>query len=104
LHIDEFRKRGARVVAVVVDPVAQNAAVTRKLGLGFPILSDPDLAMIDAYGLRHANGIPGSDIARPATFVLDANGVVRWRDLTENYRVRPRPEDVLRAVDAVAER
>lgn len=27
------------------------------------------------------------------------DGVVRWRDLTENYRVRPRPDDVLRAID-----
>ena len=97
--MDEFRRRGATLLAVVVDPVEKNAEVASALGLEFPILADPDLAVIDRYGLRHAHGIPGADIARPATFVLDGDGMVRWRDLTENYRIRPRPEDVLRAID-----
>jgi peroxiredoxin len=97
--MDDFRRRGARVVAVVVDPPDRNAQVVRELGLDFPVLSDPDLAVIDRFGLRHAGGIPGADIARPATFVLDRDGVVRWRDLTENYRIRPRPDDVLRVID-----
>jgi peroxiredoxin len=97
--MDDFRRRGARVVAVVVDPVSKNAEVARRLGLEFPILADPDLTVIDRFGLRHAGGIPGADIARPATFVLDGEGVVRWRDLTENYRIRPHPDDVLRAID-----
>ena len=29
-------------------------------------------------------------ISRPATFVLDAEGIVRWRDLTGNFRLRIR--------------
>jgi peroxiredoxin len=86
----------------VVDPVEQNAAVARKLGLEFPIVSDPGLAVIDRYGLRHVNAVPGVDVARPATFVLDGAGVVRWRSLTENYRIRPHPDDVLRALDGLA--
>jgi len=97
--MDDFRRRGARVVAVVVDPPDRNAQVVRELGLEFPIVSDPDLTVIDQFGLRHADGIPGADIARPATFVVDGDGVVRWRDLTENYRIRPRPDDILRALD-----
>lgn len=40
-------------------------------------------------------------ISRPATYVLDADGVVRWRDLTDNFRLRPRPADVLAAIDAL---
>ncbi len=99
--MDEFRGRGARVVAVVVDPVEKNAAVAAARSLEFPILADPDLAVIDRYGLRHSEGIPGQDIARPATFVLDRDGVVRWRDLTDNYRVRPRPDDILRVLDGL---
>ena len=86
---------------MAVDPVEQNAAVVRKLGLEYPILADPDLAMTDAYGLRHVGGHGSADIARPATFVVDANGVVRWRDLTENFRIRPHPQDVLRAIDGM---
>ncbi len=89
------------VLAVAVDPVEKNAEVVERLGLEFAILADPDLAVIDRYGVRHAEGIPGADIARPATFILDREGVVRWRDLTENYRVRPSPDDLLRAIDGL---
>lgn len=86
---------------MVVDPVERNAEVAASLGLDYRIAADPDLAAIDAYGLRH--DAPGFDapIARPATFVIDADGIVRWRDLTENYRLRPRPEQILAVLDGL---
>jgi peroxiredoxin len=37
-------------------------------------------------------------VPRPATIVLDRDGVVRWFSVTRNVQVRPDPEDVLRAV------
>jgi hypothetical protein len=36
--------------------------------------------------------------ARPAEFLLDSTGVVRWRNLTENMFVRARPEQLLNAI------
>jgi hypothetical protein len=48
--------------------------------------------------LLHAGaGINGHDVARPAEFLLDAKGTVRWINLTENYWVRARPEQILEA-------
>jgi len=90
------------VVAVSVDPVAKNREVVEKLGLEFPILSDADRRVIAAYGVVHRHGgMGGTDIARPAVFVIGPDGVVRWRGLTENWRVRERPQhllDVLRSL------
>jgi peroxiredoxin len=86
------------VVAVVVDPVQQNAEVVNQLGLSYRVLSDPEMQVIDAYDLRHPDGGPSGTVARSATFVLDKNGVVRWRDLTDNFRLRPKPEDVVAEV------
>jgi hypothetical protein len=40
-------------------------------------------------------------IARPAELLLDPSGTVRWRDLTDDYRVRARPEAVLEAFDGI---
>jgi peroxiredoxin len=48
--MDEFKKRGVTVAGVVVDPVETNAQLQRDAGLEFPILSDPDFRLIDAYG------------------------------------------------------
>jgi peroxiredoxin len=75
LSSEEFGRRGARVFGVVVDPVATNAELARDAGLAFPILSDPDLRTVDAYGLRHAAGHDGEDIALSASVLIDADGV-----------------------------
>jgi len=88
---------------VVVDPPETNADLARDAGLDFPILSDPDLHIVDAYGLRHVGGGPdGRDIARSASVLVDGAGIVRWTSVTRNFRVRPMPADVLTAIDALA--
>lgn len=65
-------------------------------GYTFTFLSDPNAETIRRYDLVHAGaGINGHDIARPGEFLLDASGTVRWVNLTENYWVRARPEQIL---------
>ena len=49
--------------------------------------------------LHPGAGPKSADIARPAEFLIDSNGVVRWANLTENIAVRARPEQVLKAFD-----
>ena len=97
-RIDGIHERGAEVVAVSVDAPEESAKLARALGLTFPLLSDPDLATIDAYGVRH-DVDEGLSIARPAVFVLDGEGRIRWRHFTDNWRVRVRPQEVLAALD-----
>ena len=72
--------------------------LAQKAGYSFPLLSDPRAETIRRYDLVHGGaGIKGQDIARPAEFLLDSSGVVRWINLTENYWVRARPEQILEA-------
>ena len=78
-----------RPVAISVDAPAVSADLARKAGYTFPILSDRDASVIRRYDLLHA------DVARPAEFLIDRTGTVRWRNLTEDYRVRARPEEML---------
>ena len=100
--MDEFRARGCAVAGVVVDPPETNATLAQQAGLTYPILADPDLQAIDAYGLRHAGAGPdGRDIAHSASVLIDARGVVGWRLVTDNFRRRPLPRTVLVAVDAL---
>ena len=103
LNIDALRRRGCAIAGVVVDPPETNAALALQADLHYPILSDPTLHAIDAYGLRHAGAGPeGQDIAHPASVLIDGAGVVRWTSVTRNVRVRPTPTDVLAAVDALS--
>jgi Peroxiredoxin len=99
-RLSEFDARGVRVVGISVDPPEVNRRQSQKLGYTFPLLSDPDTRVIRRYDvLHHGMGPKGSDIARPAEFLLDSNGIVRWVNLTENIAVRARPEQVLEAFE-----
>jgi peroxiredoxin len=81
-----------------VDTPEINRDMLSKSGYSFTFLSDPKAEVIRRYDLVHTGaGINGQDIARPAEFLLDADGVVRWVNLTENYWVRARPEQVMEA-------
>lgn len=94
-RLNDIRAADAELLAISVDPVATSKKLAADLKLTYTLLSDPELKVIDAYGVRHPGGNDGQDIARPATFILDRDGVVRWRDLTETIRLRVRPERIL---------
>ena len=97
-NLDKFNEAGIRPVAISVDPPEVSRDLAQKEGYSFPLLSDPRAEAIRRYDLVHAGaGIKGQDIARPAEFLVDSSGVVRWVNLTENYWVRARPEQILEA-------
>jgi peroxiredoxin len=99
-RLSDFQKRGLRVAAISVDSPETSRRLCQKLGLGFPVLSDPKAEVIRRYDLLHAHGGPkGADIARPAEFLVDSSGTVQWVNLTESITVRAVPEDVLEAFD-----
>jgi len=86
------------VVGISVDPPDVNERQSQKLGYTFPLLSDPKAKVIRRYDVLHPGAGPkGADIARPAEFLLDSNGIVRWVNLTQNIAVRARPEQLLQA-------
>jgi len=99
-RLSEFESRGVRVVALSVDTPEINRRHRQKLGFTYTFLSDPKAEVIRRYDLLHARAGPkGSDIARPAEFLIDPTGTIRWVNLTENIAVRARPEEVLKAFD-----
>ena len=101
-QLSEFRKRGIQVVAVSVDPVGVSRMLAEKAGLTFSLLSDPGMKAIRPYDLLHIRGGPsGVDIARPAEFLIDPTGRVRWVNLTDDVRVRATGVQVLREADGL---
>lgn len=95
----KFTERNVRLVAISVDPEEVTARHCEKQGYTFVFLSDAKAEVIRRYDLLHAGGRGGQDIARPAEFLLDPSGVVRWVNLTEDFRVRPKAEQILAVLD-----
>ena len=99
-HLDEFRQRGIAIAAISVDSPAESSKLCHSRGYTYPFLSDPDASVIRAYGILHPKaGVDGHDIARPAEFFVDSAGIVRWEYLTDDFRVRARPEATLQAIE-----
>jgi peroxiredoxin len=88
-------------VAISVDSPQVSRDLAQKAGYTFTILSDPDAQVIRSYHLLHTAGGPEShDIARPAEFLVDSSGIVRWTNFTEDIRVRARADQMLAAAAA----
>ena len=93
-----MKEAGVRPVAISIDSPEESRNLSQQQGYTFTILSDPNAEVIRRYDLVHAGaGENGKDIARPAEFLIDSSGTVRWVNLTENYMVRARPEQILEA-------
>ena len=91
-----------RPVAISVDSSSESAALCKNAGYTYTFLSDPNAEVIRRYDLLHRGaGVEGKDIARPAEFLVDASGVVRWRNLTEDLRVRATSIDVLKGAQGL---
>ena len=100
-RLDDFAEQDTEILAISVDPPERSRQLAESQGLDFRLLADPDLTVIDRFGVRHADGGLDGDIARPALFILDRQGRVVWRELTDNWRVRARPDRLLRELARV---
>jgi peroxiredoxin len=99
-RLPDLESRGIQVVAISVDAPEINRRQQQKLGYTYTFLSDPKAEVIRRYDLLHRGAGPkGTDIARPAEFLIDSSGTIRWVNLTENIAVRARPEQVLEAFE-----
>jgi peroxiredoxin len=101
-HLPEFVGHGVEVVAISVDSPEDSRSLCQSRGYTFPFLSDPNAVAIRAFGVLHPHGREdGHDIARPAEFLVDQAGTIRWENLTENLLARLRPETVLQVLDGI---
>ena len=72
--------------------------------LEFPLLSDPDHAVIARYGLLNQDDPEDRPIPHATTFVIDRDGVVRWKFIEIDYRIRPTNDDILAALAEARDR
>lgn len=101
-RLQDFHARGVEVVAISVDSSEDSRKLCQSRGYTFPFLSDPKAEVIRRFGVLHPRaGMNDQDIARPAEFLVDAAGTIRWVNLTDDIRVRARPENVLKAIDSM---
>jgi peroxiredoxin len=100
--LDAQKSRDTEILAVSVDPREDIQKMIDRISQDgrlpeFTFLSDPGHRVIDRYGLLNPQG-RGGTIPHPTTLVIDKRGVVRWKFVETDYKIRPTNQQILEAL------
>jgi methyl-accepting chemotaxis protein len=87
------------VVAVVAQSSERVRHYIEETGLPFDILVDESRDVLKAYGVWHAFGMSAWNIARPALFLIDRSGAIRYSFIGQRQEEFPSHEEILQALD-----
>ncbi|HTB08488.1 MAG TPA: peroxiredoxin family protein [Acidimicrobiales bacterium] len=119
--LPDFQKFDATLVAVSPQSPDHALSLTEKYDLVFPVLSDIDQSVAEAYRVkftlagdledlqvnvfgndpRTQNADASRSLPVPATFVIDRHGVVRAAFVNADWRVRVDPQDVTAVLESL---
>jgi peroxiredoxin len=80
-HMPDLQKRGVSTVSVVAQRPASAAADLKDDPYPFPVLADASRTVVKQYGVYVRANFESINIARPASFVIDTKGTVRFMHL-----------------------
>ncbi len=98
-------KEKIQILAVSIDTHDESKMFVQKLKerfpeeFDFPLLEDKNHRVIDRYGIFNPDG---KGWPHPATYVIDKQGLVRWKYIEVDYRKRPSNEQILQAVRKIS--
>ena len=99
--LPDFSKLGVTVIGVSKDSIKALEKFAGKYGLAFPLASDPEATIIEAYDAWQEKSLYGRKYMgiERSTVLVDAKGIVakHWRKV----KVAGHAEDVLKAVQAL---
>lgn len=97
-NLDAVRKKGAVVIGVSADSPDSHQKFAKKYGLSFPLVSDEQKNIIEAYGVWKQKSFMGRKYMgiERTTFVIDKEGKIQ--SVFEKVRVDGHTDQVLAAL------
>ena len=93
---EDYAATGAEVIGISTDSVDSHKAFAEHHELPLRLLSDAERKVADLYG---ANSLVPGKVAR-SVFVIDGDGVIRYRDVRRLGLFRPKDDDTIAAIRA----
>lgn len=102
--LSKFSALGANVVGISVDSPFSNKAFSETNKFGFRVLSDYAREAVRSYGIPLENfaGLKGYTAAKRSVFILDKDGTVRFKWVTDDPTIEPNYDQVLKELEKVA--
>jgi len=95
----QFEQAGARIIAISTDTPSVARRTQEELGLGFTLIPDHQHTLLRLYD--HRERYSQQALHNPAVYIIDTDGVVRWRYFGAHAGDRPDPAQIWRALRQV---
>jgi peroxiredoxin len=86
----------------VAQPSEKVKRYVEDTGLPFDILVDERRETVKAYGVWHSVGFDAWNISRPALFLVDGTGVIRYVFVANSQTEFPEHDEILREISTLA--
>ena len=77
-HTEGYKEYNATPLAIAGQWPRELRGFAEQNGIMFPLLVDKDRSVIKSYGVYHWLSFEAYNIARPATFIIDKLGIIRY--------------------------
>ena len=92
------------MVAVVAQASEPVRVYIEETGLPFNILIDESRAVLKAYGVWHKVGLTAWNIARPALFLIDRTGAIRYSFIADRQDEFPSSAEIMGNIERLKEK
>ncbi len=96
-----WKRLGVDVYAISVDSPFANERWARETGIDFPVLSDFNKEASRSFGVLQDDFFGLAGVAKRSVFVVDGDGVVRFRWVSDDPGVLPPFDEIASAVRAL---
>ncbi|MCW4013175.1 MAG: peroxiredoxin [Candidatus Bathyarchaeota archaeon] len=97
-EIADLEELNAEILGISVNDPFSNKAFHEENVLNFPLLCDYNREVVKLYDVYHEDfaGLKGYTVAKRSVFIVDVDGVISYKWVTEDPRVMP-PYDEVKA-------
>jgi glutaredoxin-dependent peroxiredoxin len=94
--LKDLMEIGAHIIGISVDGPFANKIFSQNRQLNFPLLSDYKREVIRRYGIvmKDLGSLKDYNAAKRSIFIIDANGIILYKWISDNPLVEPNYEDI----------
>jgi len=101
-QLSQFNQLDAKVFGISVDSPFSLNAFSKAEGLNFPLLSDFNKEVSSAYGVLYESLLDFKGVAKRSVFVVDKGGLIQYRWVSEDPKVKPDLNEITGALKTLA--
>jgi peroxiredoxin len=97
-QVEGFRMKGVNVAALTYDSTDILRTFATRIGIRYPVLSDPESTVIRAFDILNTNvdkNTPRYGIPFPGTYVINEKGIITAKYFDDDYRERSSAASIL---------